>query len=174
MIQGRWIRFVLCLTLTAACAAPLSCGKKKADENAGERALKELLESATGEEGDVAIDGEDVSIQADETSPEAELAAEWPSAMFEGVPRFEFGEIERVTSATQTGTRKFNIWYRNVPEYATERLRSELEEQGWEPQTALLGPNASMISAKKGRIGVQFMHSQEEKTGVFVAIEMPE
>lgn len=169
-----WTRMFLVAILLAGSLAAPGCSKKEADEKLAEKAMEGMLERATGEKTEIDIDGQDVSIKTGDGTVDMKAATEWPRDMFEVVPRFTYGKVERVTSATEEGMKKFNVWLHDVPDDASEKYHADLKAAGWEAQMAIMGPNASMLTAQKGKIAVQLMHGKEDKTAVVVAFEVNE
>jgi hypothetical protein len=174
MFQERLIPVLLGLVLVAAALAPAGCGTKDVGEKVQEKMTERMLEKATGDKSDVDINGGDVSIKTDDASVQMKATTEWPADMFGDVPRFNYGKVERVTTAVEGGMRKFNVYLRDVSDDASEKYEAALQSAGWESQMAAMGPDGGMISAQKGKLGVQFIHGKKDKTGVFVAFETGE
>jgi hypothetical protein len=174
MLQGRLIRVLLSLVLGVAVLAPAGCSTKDAGEKVHEKMAARMLEKATGEKSDVDINGGDVSIKTGDARVHMKATEQWPADMFGEVPRFTYGKVERVTTAVEGGMKKFNVYLRDVSDDASGRYEAELKAAGWESQMAVMGPDGAMISAQKGRLGLQFIHGKKDKTGVFVAFEAEE
>lgn len=148
------------------------CGPKQADEKLAERASEEMLEHATGSDAKVDLNGKDLKITTADGSVEMTETAEWPADMFETVPRLTSGTIERVTRATEEGTRKFNLWYREVPDEASAQYEATLKAAGFETQLMAMGPQSNMLSGQKGSLAVQLMHSREERSAILIVFEV--
>jgi len=166
-------RILVCLALVVAIVFFAGCGKKQADEKLAERMTEEMLEQATGQKADVDMKDGDITIRTEEGEVKMQETSQWPSDMFDAVPRFEHGELERVTSGTQNGLRKFNLWYKDVPDDASDKYLEQLKAAGFASQFASMGQQGGMLSAQKGDVAVQFMHGKEDKTGVLIAYEAP-
>ncbi|MBK7702604.1 MAG: hypothetical protein IPI34_06735, partial [bacterium] len=108
-------RLLICLALTVAIAAFAGCGKKQADEKLAERMTEEMLEQASGQKTDVDMKDGDITIKTETGEVKMVATSQWPADMFDVVPRFEYGTIERVHSGSESGLRKFNVWYKDVP-----------------------------------------------------------
>lgn len=167
-------RILVCLALTIAIASFPGCGKKQTDEKLAERMTEEMLEQATGQKTDVDLKDGDVTIRTETGEVKMVATSQWPADMFDVVPRFDHGTIQRVTSGTEAGMRKFNIWYKDVPDDASDRYQEALKGAGFESQLVSMGPQGGMLSAQKGTVAVQFMHGKEDKTGVLIAFEFAE
>jgi hypothetical protein len=171
MSQGRLSRWLLGLVLVAAILAPAGCSTKDAGQKLSEKMTERMLEKATGEKSKVDINGGDVSIKTGDASVQMVATKEWPADMFGDVPRFNYGKVERVTTANEGGMKKFNVYLRDVPDDASDKYMAELKAGGWESQMTMMGADGGMMSAQKGKLGVQFIHGKKDKTGVFVAFE---
>ena len=121
---------LLGIVLIVAVSMPASCSKEKVSEKMTER----VLEKATGEKSDVDIDGENVSIKTGDASVQMNKTDKWPSDMFDGVPRFTYGKVERVTTASEGGMKKFNVYLRDVPDDASEKYSAELNKLAGNPK----------------------------------------
>ena len=166
-------RMLVCLALVIAIAAIAGCGKKQADEKLAERMTEEMLEHATGQKADVDMKDGDITIKTETGEVTMTETSQWPSDMFDAVPRFGHGTIERVHSGSEAGMRKFNVWYKDVADDASDKYMEQLKSAGFEPQISTMGPQGGMLGAQKGDIAVQFMHSKDDKTGVLIAYEVP-
>jgi hypothetical protein len=60
-------------------------------------------------------------IEAKASRLDMDETAEWPADMFEGVPKFTFGKIERVSKGREGGMMKFNIYYRDMEKGGIEK-----------------------------------------------------
>jgi hypothetical protein len=164
-------RTLICLALAVAIATVAGCGKKQADEKLAERMTEEMLEQATGQQADVDLKDGDITIKTGTGEVKMVATSQWPEDMFDVVPRFEHGTIERVHSGTDAGLRKFNIWYQGVPDDASDKYLAQLKAAGFESQLVSMGAQSGMTSAQKGDVAVQFMHNLEDDTGMLIAFE---
>lgn len=167
------MRILVCLALVVAIAVCAGCGKKQADEKLAERMTEEMLEQATGQKADVDLKDGDITIKTETGEVTLTETSQWPSDMFDVVPRFDHGTIERVHSGSESGLRKFNVWYRDVPDDASDKYLEQLKGAGFQMQMSTMGPQGGMLGAQKGNIAVQFMHSRDDRTGVLIAYEAP-
>jgi len=166
-------RLLICLALTVTVAVFAGCGKKQADEQLAERMTEEMLEHASGQKTDVDMKDGDITIKTETGEVTLTETSQWPADMFDVVPRFEHGTIERVHGGTESGLRRFNVWYKDVPDDASNKYMEQLKAAGFEPQMSAMGPEGGMLGAQKGNIAVQLMHSKDDKTGVLIAYEAP-
>jgi hypothetical protein len=144
-----------------------SCGggKKAADKQA-EAAVERALKAATGNDADVKINGKSVKIKGKGFTHELAETAEWPADMFEGVPEFTFGKIERVSKGKEGGMMKFNIYFRDIEEGGIERYVELLKEAGWQADLNAAGGRGGILGGGKDDLGLNFMFSNEDGTGM--------
>ena len=167
-------RTLVCLALVIAIAAIAGCGKKQSDEKLAERMTEEMLEQASGQKTDVDMKDGDITIKTETGEVKMVATSQWPADMFDVVPRFEYGTIERVTSGLEEGMQKFNIWYKDVPDDASDKYLEQLKAAGFESQLMAMGPQGGMLSGQKGNVAIQFMHGKQDKTGVLIAFDVKE
>ena len=149
------------LLVLASCGG----GEKAADRQA-EAAVEKALKAATGKDADVKIDGKSVKIKGEAFTHEFAETAEWPADMFEGVPEFTFGKIERVSKGQEGGMMKFNIYYHDIEEGGIERYVDLLKEAGWQADLNAVGGKGGILGGGKGDLGLNFMFSNEDGTGM--------
>jgi hypothetical protein len=149
------------LLIIASCGG----GKKAADKQA-EAAVEQVLKTATGKDAEVKIDGKSVEIKGAGLTHEFAETAEWPADMFEGVPKFTFGKIERVSKGEEGGMKKFNIYFRDIEQGGIERYVDLLKEAGWRADLNTAGGPGGYVGGEKGGLGLNFMFNTEDGTGM--------
>jgi len=82
-----------------------------------------VFASCGGREKDIEGKTDDTTpkIEAKGTQPDLDETAEWPADMFEGVPKFTFGKIERVSKGKEGGMMKFNIYFLDMEKGGIEK-----------------------------------------------------
>ena len=144
-----------------------SCGGgEKAANRQAEAAVEQALKATTGKDADVKIDGKSVEIKGEGFTHEFAETAEWPADMFEGVPKFTFGKIERVSKGEEGGMLKFNIYIRDMEKGGIERYMDLLKEAGWQANLNTAGGQGGYVSGEKDGLGLNFMFSMEDGTGM--------
>jgi ABC-type phosphate transport system substrate-binding protein len=144
-----------------------SCGGgEKAADRQTEAAVEQALKATTGKDADVKIDGKSVEITGAGSTHEFAETAEWPADMFEGVPKFTFGKIERVSKGQEGGMMKFNIYFRDIEKGGIERYVDLLKEAGWQADLNIAGGKGGVVGGEKGGLGLNFMFSIEDGTGM--------
>ncbi len=144
-----------------------SCGGgEKAADRQAEAAVEKALKAATGKDADVKIDGKSVEITGEGLKHEFAETAEWPADMFEGVPEFTFGKIERVSKGQEGGMMKFNIYFRDIEKGGIERYVDLLKEAGWQADINAVGGQGGIVGGGKDDLGLNFMFSDQDGTGM--------
>jgi hypothetical protein len=149
------------LVVLASCGG----GERTADKRA-EAAMERALKATTGKDADVKIDGKSVEIKGEGFAHEFAETAEWPSDMFEGVPKFTFGKIERVSKGEEGGMMKFNIFFRDMEKGGIEQYLDLLKEAGWKADLNAPGGSGGYLSGEKDGLGLSFMFNTEDGTGM--------
>jgi hypothetical protein len=150
--------FVLCAFLASGCG-------KKAEEKTAEKVMGNVLTEATGKETRVELNGDNVRIEGKDSTTEIASTSAWPPEMFEDVPKFTGGAIERVVSSNESGMKKFNVYLTNIKDGAVKEYAGALKAKGWEASLMEMD-KAAMLNAQKGNLGINFTYSAEEKDGM--------
>jgi len=169
--QQGWL-LVAALLLSVLVAA--GCGKKASGEKLAEGMMERTLESATGGNADVDLNGNDVTIKTKDGTTTMSETSEWPSDMFPDVPKFTYGVVERVSKGTEGGMQKFNVYLRDVEDGAFEKYDADIKAAGWESQMMTQSDDAGMISAQKGNMALQLVYNKSDKTAVVLAYTVSE
>lgn len=115
---------------------------------------------------DVKMDDKSLKIEGKGSKHDLAETAEWPADMFEGVPKFTFGKIERVSKGEEGGMMKFNIYFHDIEKGGIERYVDLLKEAGWQANLNTAGGPGGFVSGEKDDLGLNFMFSIEDGTGM--------
>jgi hypothetical protein len=139
------------------------CGKKS-EERTAEKMTEKILKESTGKDMKVNIEGKNIKIEGEGSKAEISEANAWPADMFEAVPKFSGGKIDRVTRTQEGTTQNFNLFFVDVQEDAVKGYETLLKEKGWQIQLVDMG-TGMMISAQKDKLGLNFSYTREGKRG---------
>jgi hypothetical protein len=117
-------------------------------------------------DADVTMDDKLLKIEGEGSKHDLDGTAEWPADMFEGVPKFTFGKIERVSKGKEGGMMKFNIFFHDMEKGGIERYLELLKEAGWKVDLNTAGGGGGYIGGEKGELGLNFMFNSEDGTGM--------
>ncbi|MGA9365692.1 MAG: hypothetical protein WBW16_15125 [Bacteroidota bacterium] len=147
-----------------------SCSGKKSEEQIAEKIIKE----STGKDAEVKMREGKIEIEGKDFKSEMSETTVWPPDMFNDVPEFTFGKIERVHKSTEeTGMRKFNIYFVDVEHDALDKYADALKKNGWQASVMQMGDKGGMLTAEKGELALNFPFSVEKKSGTLVVYSIP-
>jgi hypothetical protein len=151
------------------------CGGKKADEKTAEKMAEKVIKETTGKDVDVKVEEGKIEFEGKDFKTEIAETAAWPSDMFEDVPQFTLGKIERVNKTQEeAGMKKFNIYFIDFEEDAVKKYADILRENGWQTNLMQMGAQGGMLSAQKGNLALSFPFSLEKKNGTLMVYSVPE
>jgi len=169
--EARMRRWIVLLAVAAMAMALVACGKKakKADEAAASAIVSKAVSMASGQETKVDVSGETVTFRGDDgtvvvTGKGAELPDDFPSdvPVYRGVQIMHSASsaeghfsVSMTTLAPRTGVADY---YKMV-----------MPEEGWESQSTMNMPNATMLAYKKGNRAVSVMIAESDE-GTVVTI----
>jgi len=167
--KNSWVRFMMAV-LALALFLMNGCSGKKSEEQIAEKIIKE----STGKDAEVKMREGKIEIEGKDFKSEMSETTVWPADMFEDVPEFAFGKIERVLKSTEeTGMRKFNIYFVDVEQDALGKYADALKKSGWQARVMQMGDKGGMLTAEKGELALNFPFSLEKKSGTLVVYSMP-
>jgi len=111
-------------------------------------------------------------IEARGSRPDLDETAVWPTDMFEGVPKFTFGKIKRVSKGKEGGMMKFNIYFTDMEKGGIEKYVDLLKEAGWNANINTAGGAGGLVGGEKDDIGLNFMFSTEDGTGMLAVFSI--
>ncbi len=118
------------------------------------------------EDAGVKMGAKSPRIEGEGSEPDLAETAEWPADMFEGVPVFTFGKIERVSKGREGGMMKFNISFHGMEKRGIEQYVELLKEAGWQVSLNTAGESGGILGGEKDDLGLNFMFNGEDGTGV--------
>jgi hypothetical protein len=141
----------------------VGCGKKP-EESVSEKLAEKAIKEATGKDMNVDIQGNNIKIEGDGAKTELKQTTEWPSDMFDGVPKFTACKIEHVTKVQEGGNRNITVMFSDAQVNDVKNYESLLKDKGWKTQFVDMG-NAMMITAQKDKLGLNLSCSNDDKKG---------
>lgn len=170
MMLKKTLTMFMAAVLVLGFAILTGCGKKKSEETMAEKIIK----ATTGENVNVKMKPGKIEFEGKDSRHVIEETSEWPADMFEDVPQFAFGQIERVSKGDEGGMRKFNIYYKNLEGGVAEKYADLLKENGWEAHIIQEANQGGMLNAQKGKLAINFVFSLEKKEGTLIVYNVPE
>jgi len=172
VMLSRWQQWgLLGVVLLASALLLVGCGRNDAGEKVAEGLMEKMLEQGSG--GDVDVDlggGDDVTVTTEEGTTTMSETTEWPSDMFEGVPQFTYGVVERVTRSDRAdGNKAFMVYIRDMAADGPENYKKDMEAAGWQSMMSTAAGAGGMINAQKGNVALSLTYNNEDKTAVVTA-----
>lgn len=155
----------LVLIFLAGVSFNFSCqnvGKKST-----EKAMEEGIEQSTGEDADVDIDNQEVTIQQGDATSHLDMGARsWPADAPDEVPEFQYGKIKAVNTTDTPDLYSWNIVYEEVPADALKKYNDELKAAGFETVFMDMGGQGGSITCEKGDLSLFVMGGGEGEAAV--------
>ncbi len=144
---------LLCLAMFT-----LNYSCKNAGQKSAERAMEDAIEQGAGEDADVDITDQGVTIQAgDVTSHVDATAHKWPSDAPAEVPEFAFGKITGVTTTDHPEMYGWTIVYEEVPADAFKKYNDFLKAKGMETMFMDMAGQGGSITCEHGDLTISVM-----------------
>jgi hypothetical protein len=141
LTAGMLFIFLIAVSMNFSCR---NTGKKTA-----EHTMEKAIEQSTGEDADVDLENQKVTIKTGDYTAHVEAGAQvWPAGMPAEVPEFKYGKIKGVTTSEQPDVYNWTVVYEEVPADAFKKYNEELKAKGIE--TVFMD-----MSGKGGSIGCE-------------------
>lgn len=146
----------LVLMFLAGISLHFSCqnvGKKSA-----EKTIEESIEQSTGEDADVDIDNQEVTIHSGDVTTHVDMKTQvWPSDAPAEIPEFTYGKINAVTTSDGPDIYTWNVVYEDVSADALKNYNDELKAAGFETIFMDMGGQGGSITCEKGDLSIFVM-----------------
>ncbi|MBT3383510.1 MAG: hypothetical protein HN778_18935 [Prolixibacteraceae bacterium] len=138
------------ITILSAC--------QNRSEKRAEKFAERMLEKAGGENIDVDVDGESITIKTDEGTIIANTGQKkWPAEIPGNVPKFDFGKIENVSLSDLNDMKIWTMIFEKVPDDVLTKYQSQLKGKGFETHL-ISGDNVGgMLRGEKGTLNLVVM-----------------
>lgn len=138
-----------------------SCTCKRTAEKSSEK----IIEKAVGEDADVDIDKEKVTIKTDEGTFTADASVNnWPDEIPGDVPEFKHGKIISVSTQNMGDSKNWVVIYEEVSPTALKEYQEELEAQGFDISYTTIVASGGHLAAEKGELAVMLMAGEGNAT----------
>jgi hypothetical protein len=146
-------RHILLILLTLFILIPLTSCKK-----ASEKASEKMIEKSIGNDAEVDIEDEKVTIQTDEGTFTSDASARtWPSAVPNEIPKFKYGNIINVTSQEAEEMMGWIIMFENVKESDLKSYQADLEAKNFTINSVTSYNQGGLLTAEKDNMVVTVM-----------------
>lgn len=146
-------RQVLLILLTWGMFMPFTSCKK-----ASEKASEKMIEKSIGNDADVDIDDEKVTVKTDEGTFTSDASARtWPSTVPNEIPKFKYGNIINVTSQEAEEMMGWIIMFENVKESDLKSYQADLETKNFNINSVTSYNQGGLLTAEKDNMVVTVM-----------------
>ena len=143
--------FVLMLAIFVVTAFN-SC--KKASEKTGEK----MMETAIGNNADVDMDDEKITIKTDEGTFTSDATVRtWPKEIPNDVPEFNEGKIVNVSTQVVKEGKNWTLLFEDIPDKALDDYETKLRNKGFKVSSITMGESKAHLTAEKGDLIVIVM-----------------
>lgn len=127
---------------------------KKASEKTGEK----MIETAIGNNADVDMNDEKITIKTDEgTFTSDATASSWPDAIPNDVPEFKDGKIINVSTQVVKEGKNWTILFEEVDDKALNDYEAKLKKNGFKVSSITMGGTNAHVTGEKGDLIVIVM-----------------
>ena len=149
-INGKYILLILLALFTMI---PFTSCKK-----ASEKASEKMIEKSIGNDADVDIDDEKVTVKTEEGTFTSDASARtWPSAIPNEIPKFKYGNIINVTSQEAEEMMGWIIMFENVKESDLKDYQADLEAKNFNINSVTSYNQGGLLTAEKDNMVVTVM-----------------
>lgn len=138
-----------------------SCTCKRTAEKTSEK----MIEKSIGEDADVDIDKEKVTIKTEEGTFTADASiSSWPEEIPADVPEFKHGNIISVSTQEMGDSKNWVVMYEEVPPSALVKYKEDLENKGFKISYTTMVASGGHMAAEKGELAVMLMAGEGNAT----------
>ena len=138
-----------------------SCTCKRTAEKTSEK----MIEKSLGEDAEVDIDKDKVTIQTEEGTFTTDASGtSWPDEIPSDVPQFDHGDIISVSTQDMAGSKSWVVMYEEVAPKALEKYKEELEAKGFKISYTTIVASGGHLAAEKGDLAVMLMAGEGNAT----------
>jgi len=130
-----------------------------------EKATEKMIEKSIGNDANVDIDDEKVTIKTDEGTFTTDANANnWPDNISKDIPEFKYGKILSVTTQQMEEGNGWMIIFENIPKTALNDYQSELKNKGFKITNMTTYGAGGMLNAQKDNLIVTIISGDGSAT----------
>ena len=146
--------FVLILSLAILALMTIFISCKKASEKTGEK----MIETVIGNDADVDMDDEKITIKTDEGTFTSDAKVRtWPKEIPTDVPEFKEGKIVNVSTQVMDEGKNWTLLFEEIPDKALNDYEAILKKNGFKVSSIAMGGTNAHLTAEKGELFVVVM-----------------
>lgn len=146
-------KYVLLISMVFVTVTTFTSCKK-----ASEKASEKMIEKSIGNDADVDIDDEKVTIKTEEGTFTSDASARtWPTGVPNDIPKFKYGNIINVTSQEAEEMMGWIIMFENVKESDLKSYQADLEAKNFTINSITSYNKGGLLTAEKDNMVVTVM-----------------
>ena len=158
-LSFNYLTTILALVMLAFVIESCTC------ERTAEKTSEEMIEKAVGEDAEVDIDKEKVTIKTEEGTFTADASVDsWPEDIPEAIPEFEHGKIVSVSTQKMGDSDNWVVIYEDVVQTALKKYKEKLEKEGFKISYTTIVASGGHLAAEKGGLAVMLMAGEGNAT----------
>jgi len=134
-------------------------------KKASEKASEKMIEKSIGDDAEVDINDEMITVKTDEGTFTTDAnAKDWPQEIPKDVPEFTNGKVTAVTTQLMDDSHNWVIVFGDVPENAIEDYETTLKGEGFTILLTTLAGTGGYMTAEKDNYNVVVMAAEGDAT----------
>ncbi len=131
---------------------------EKAVEKHQEQMIEKSIEKSTGEEAEVDLGKEKITLESEKGKVEIESRGqEWPDEAPADVPKFKYGTIKGTIKGETPTDNTWAVTFENVGFEALEKYEADLKKAGFTTTSIKMNDNAGSLMGEKNQMTVSVM-----------------
>ena len=123
-----------------------------------EKASEQVIEKSIGDDADVNIDKDKVTIKTDEGTFTTDVSDKiWPNDIPTDLPEFKHGTIQSISTQQMDEGSGWMLIFEKVPETALKVYQTELENKGFKIMSTTTYGDSGQLSAEKEKLSLFVM-----------------
>ncbi|WP_323789581.1 hypothetical protein [Psychroserpens sp.] len=144
-ITNRQVLLATTFFVVFALMTMISSCKKSA-----EKTSEKLIETTIGDNANVDIDDEKITIKTDEGTFTSDATIKsWPKTIPDDVPEFKDGKIVNVSTQFVDEAKNWTLLFEDISDNSLDDYEAELKKNGFKVSTITMGETKSHITAQK-------------------------
>jgi len=130
-----------------------------------EKATEKMIERSIGNDANVDIEDEKVTIKTDEGTFTTDANANsWPDNISNDIPEFKYGEIISITTQEMEEGNGWMIIFENIPKTTLSDYQTELKNKGFKIANMTTYGTGGMLNAQKDNLIVTIISGDGNAT----------
>jgi len=147
--RSLFVSLLLCIPLIFM---SISCKK------ASEKTSEQIIEKSIGNDADVDIDKDKITIKTDEGTFTTDVSDKiWPNDIPTDLPEFKYGTIQSISTQQMDQGSGWILIFEKVPETALKAYQTELKNKGFKIMSTTTYGDSGQLTAEKEELSLFIM-----------------